>query len=793
MGYELFIVEQWACSRVDPTFIITTFTGFASHGVTVDVLSVPKDENEWSPRLRVYLKAICKYHARKKDTPLGILMVTNLSGFPSALTVITVPDGDVKAYRESFVVNENLKRLGCSGRAGLSLLPPSGATRAKFNQLYRTSGLVPIDEAAVELVRLCQAALVLFTKLDPEYADGLLCDVTEQAITRWWTELGTDYYNAERNDGILGPTTVSGLLGMLLGARNRLNAYGSPVSKDVFNLKATKRGITYFQKWQKLHRTRHFDRQTLERLHKVTSKAANSEGWAVPKAVRSTVAELSGKGGEMVMGMVGARDRAGISEVETIDMNKFLTAISGERCKWLWYGKPMKHPSSDFLNSLVNEDDTVFSGDENPVFLKASKKPDLTTEVSQPRSGHNHMEHLYANPSGSQSSLDPADRDQALRRGVLRSVTERMHDARSGLGRFRDAVGISGLRGHHHRTSKEDSTLQARTLLLGSSPGTRQRSASPVITTPSYTSNDVEPPWAVAAGGNSTEYLLTANTSPGSGSTNIKLLSDHNIASPSLLEPGNYSIDTLVRRESMPSITDSHKNSTTEGAGLNEEMDTSTTSTNLFRYRGWSTQSLVKLSRESYQSIIYNLRPRNISFSAVEDVLLLTQFNSMDARSSKCNMNASGALRDESFSTLQAKHAVGYVLELTDLTRRSTTQGIKNVKEMESYLRRDHNEITKIHYQKHEEHNALRHATNNLLAEEQTSLGNALKEIEVQGAKLEYELDTLISKLEDVEDGVAEFRRQIVDLEERANALEDQKVDETPWYWKGVVFLVGLR
>ena len=54
-------------------------------------MGIPADEGEWSPRLRMYFKAIQQYHARPKDTHLGELMVTNLSSFPSALTVIPVP------------------------------------------------------------------------------------------------------------------------------------------------------------------------------------------------------------------------------------------------------------------------------------------------------------------------------------------------------------------------------------------------------------------------------------------------------------------------------------------------------------------------------------------------------------------------------------------------------------------------------------------------------------------------------------------------------------------------------
>ena len=68
-GYEIYIVEQWACSRIHPTFIISTYTGDPSHTVMVGVLSVPTDESTWSPRLRMYFDAVKQYHGRKKETP----------------------------------------------------------------------------------------------------------------------------------------------------------------------------------------------------------------------------------------------------------------------------------------------------------------------------------------------------------------------------------------------------------------------------------------------------------------------------------------------------------------------------------------------------------------------------------------------------------------------------------------------------------------------------------------------------------------------------------------------------
>lgn len=447
VGYELYIVEQWACSRVHPTFVITTYTGLEQHSVVVGVLSVPTDEEAWSPRLRIYFKAIAKYHARKKDTPFGTLMVTNLSGFPSALTVILVPDGDLKKHREDFIVNENLKRMGCAGRAGLNLSYPVQATEAKFNRLYQTSDRIPLYSAVIELVKLCQAALVLFGKLAPEYADGLLCDVTEQAISDWWDDIGAEIYNVEPSDGILGPTTVAAVIGLLIGARNRLHAYGAPVAKDAYDLASTKRGVSYFQKSQKMERTRRLDRPTLQQLHRATNKAAkSSEGWNVPRAVKSTMAELSGKGNDLVAGE--AREKAGIAEIETLDIETFVQLASGERCKWLWYGKPRKS-DTDVFKHLGAEDGMVFESDEHGGYVWAKHQQGSVVE-ERTRFGSTDRVHTHTS-HGSGSSFDGADKDQALRRAVLKSVTGRMTDARSGLGRIRDAVGI---RGYHSRHSK---------------------------------------------------------------------------------------------------------------------------------------------------------------------------------------------------------------------------------------------------------------------------------------------------------------------------------------------------
>ena len=256
---------------------------------------------------------------------------------------------------------------------------------------------------------------MLYGKLAPEYADGLICDITEQAINDWWNDLGTEYFNVDPTDGILGPTTVAALLGILMGARNRLHAYGAPVAKDVFDTACTKRGIAYFQKTQKdLTRTRRLDLKTLQRIRNVTAKAASGEGWTVPRAVKTTVAELSGKGGDMVMGRVGAREKAGIADIETLDIETFISLLSGERSKWLWYGKPRKHNDTEGLGNIGAEDGMMFTKDDKGGYVWSSQKRESVVDDSRMQALSNRV---YSHQShDSQISLDSPEREPTLRR-----------------------------------------------------------------------------------------------------------------------------------------------------------------------------------------------------------------------------------------------------------------------------------------------------------------------------------------------------------------------------------------
>lgn len=804
-GYELYVVEQWACSRVHPTFVITAYTGLEQHSVLVSVLSVPTNEDLWSPRLRVYFKAITQFHARKKRTSLGTLMVTNLSGFPSALNVIAVPDGDVKKHRVDFIVNENLKRMGCSGRAGLNLSPPIGATQAKFIRLYKISDRIPVHSAVIELVKLCQGALLLFGKLAPEYADGLLCDLTEQAINDWWSDIGTEFFNVDPSDGILGPTTVAALLGILLGARNRLSACGAPVGKDAFDVVSTKRGIASFQKSQKLKRSRRLDRHTLERLHRASAKAASGQGWTVPRAVKSTVAELSGRGEDLVTGMTGTREKFGIADVETLDIETFVQLANGERCKWLWYGKPRKNPEATEVLENAVEDELVFRNNMSRNYALDNTRRDYANDDNTLLASSSRK---HAPPAhGLQPNPDPTDKDPALRKTVLKSVTGKITDARSGLGRIKDAVGRTGFRGHYHKYSKDEAMTSDGDSIKGN-PENKQPSS--LTKNPGAEALQQRPGVESVDEGVSERYLSSRRGS------SILEEADDGKESALLLGRNEQIIDTDA--ESMSSFDSLSRDLRLEDHRLNHlyvtgERDRKSivslesvkrpepvAASNL---RLKKLERVQELSREADSSMVfkrtksysdisenslknsYGCRwPRHLSFSAVVDVVCASSsYDSITAGDVQTGGEPEAALVIEENLSFHAQLLDERLDHLRDQVGSWTEEKVDHVDKYDAQARRDQESLENIYRQKLDEHHALINASEALLAEEKSSLTEAVKQMENLGAKLEYELSTLQSKVEDFETGVAEFERQVLQVELKATELDEERTDQVSWLW----------
>ena len=800
-GYELYIVEQWVCSRKHPTFVIATYTGDASHTINVGVLGVPADKEEWSPRLRIYFQASSEFQARPKETPLGLLMVTNLSNFPSALTVISVPEGDVRRHREDFIVNENLKRLGCSGRSGMSLSAPAGATQAKFSQLYKTSDRVPPYIAVLELVQLCQVALIAFGKLEEEYLDGLLCDMTEKGIADWWVEIGSEFYNTEPTDGILGPTTVATLLGTLMGARNRLNYLNAPVPKDAFDYQNLQRGIKYFQKNQKMRRTGQLDRETLHRLHNATAKAAAGEGWAVPKAVKSTVAELSGKGGEMVMGMVG-RDKAGIGDIETLDIDRFVPLVHGERAKWLWLGKGKRSGHTIEGKSENGPTNLSFSRDDHGGYIWSNNrtdKPPLEEEKELRKKEKDTPVDIYsANPPGSAISMldSPYEKDPQLRKTVIKSVTGKMSDASSRFGRIKDAV---GLRGHTSRHSKDDGIENDGKALAQFSPSASVTLAnSPsIVQSPeqgvgkSFTWKNTPSDYhngSPKIRDRISNVVYSARTRGSESPPNESQLS---IAADGIPEDEVEEKDTEAGlrwteqvkdiREALvatdPSIGGSlYDDGDLEGPVLVADRNPKSFQALLRRrYSLPGTSSIMEMPRNEAWW------PRQMSFTDAEDAVLgwepiATMHNNEDA-------TPLAEFQTQKYISETLKQLFEKISILQDLTSPWVESQVNNVDNLDLQAERDLKKLQTRFYELNESHQAVKHSSREILGEERSQVTEIIKDIEVLGAKLEYEINALVSKVQDVEEGVSQYERQVDELEIRAKVLEGYLSTETWAHW----------
>lgn len=726
-------------------------------------------------------------------------MVTNLSSFPSALTVIPVPDGDVKKHREDFIVNENLKRLGCSGRSGMSLAPPAAATQAKFFQLYKTSDRIPLYGAVIELVKLCQVALMIFGKLEQEYADGMLCDVTEKAVNDWWTEIGSEYFNIEPTDGILGPTTVAALLGMLMGARNRLNYYGAPVSKDAFDVFSLKRGIAYFQKSQKMERTRRLDRHTLNRLHKVTAKAAAGEGWAVPKAVKSTVAELSGKGGEMVMGMVG-RDKAAIGDIETLDVDRFVSLVHGERAKWLWYGKPRRTGNGE---GRSDADTLSFNKDDQGGYIWTNNKiesnpPEVEEELRKKEKDS--PQEVYAAPApGSATSMleSPYERDPQLRKTVFRSVTGKMSDARSGFGRIKDAV---GLRGHSSKHSKDESGETSGRVMDGYFSPTSSATLAPSTGVPTSPQAGVgraftwkETPADYLNGNPRMKESVSSVTSSshpkGTESPSIEsrvVLSQE--ASPRIDEQRTAETEarwaeqvkdirrTLIAPEA--SLAGSvYDDADFQGPVLEADREPNNFQVLLHRRHSISTTapSSSKLRNEDWW-------PRQMSFSEAEDAVFGWEpIGVVDDESEEHDPWV--ALQRIKHISRDFQHLYEKVSWLQNDIGPWVERKVDSVDTIDEQAGQDQDGFHTLYYQLTESYQAVKENSQGIIADERGHVSELLKDVEVLGAKLEYEINALVSKVQDVEDGVTQFERQVDGLESRAAELEAHMNTESWAQW----------
>jgi hypothetical protein len=699
----------------------------------VSVLRIPKDESVWSKKLWVYFEAVKKHNARPKQTQLGIMMVTNLSSFPSALTVVPVPGGDVTKHRSSFIVNENLKRMGCSGRSALSLNEPTDASRTKFMQLYRTSDKIRFDLAVIELVKLCQLALMIFG--NRMYPDGLLCDVTEKGIRNWWAEFGTDFYNVEPNDGTLGPTTVAALLGMVIGARYRLSLCGAPVPKDPFDLQQLKKATGHFQRQQRLKRTDSLDRRTMDRLQgcTTTKSGPGPDIFAVPRAIKSTVADLSARA-------VGSTSGQNDTAVETVDIERFMNHISGESCKFLWRGKLKKSGHVNVTGPHSNSPSRRTSFDGRPGSLSDEEVPleglsHKNTESSEAPSAVGSTaayQYLVHSPTASGTSTPSSSVDYGkdsttsdLRKAVFKTMTGRMKDVASGI-----SAGADYVRGRGHQKplikdlGSEDELPSQHPLQSPNTNGSNKPTPKAYNTAPSTPKMEAD---------------FSEFPKVGAGT-----------ASPTVLWGDEFPPSSSQPPEA--------RGATPETVGTPDFSEAEQDTQSVVQQHGLGVSKLMR--RKSFAGFKMAGRhdsffPRRLSFSLAEEAVLDWQ---LPFSLPESTLIGGDPIKDDSEDIMHWSEA-----HLANL-QHSLGALDSNMSRLQTVLAKKREAVAIM----------VREGPEKVEADRE-SVRNALREAEVLGARMEYELGVVQGKLSDLEESVMNLSKFVHELEQEVNVLGDEE------------------
>jgi chromosome segregation ATPase len=100
----------------------------------------------------------------------------------------------------------------------------------------------------------------------------------------------------------------------------------------------------------------------------------------------------------------------------------------------------------------------------------------------------------------------------------------------------------------------------------------------------------------------------------------------------------------------------------------------------------------------------------------------------------------------------------------------------------ETYAKQLEN-LERVYYPLSESYQRLNQGSSEMLSEERAHLTEAVKDVEVLIARLEYEINALVSKVDDVEDGISRFGTQVEDLEKRADELKITLETESWLHW----------
>jgi chromosome segregation ATPase len=171
-----------------------------------------------------------------------------------------------------------------------------------------------------------------------------------------------------------------------------------------------------------------------------------------------------------------------------------------------------------------------------------------------------------------------------------------------------------------------------------------------------------------------------------------------------------------------------------------------------------------------------------MSFTDAEDAIL--GWEPIGAVSDDGSENDTwAALQNQNYIADDVRHLYEKIIELQEEIAPWASKKVDDVDALDELALHDIEAFQTLYYQQTESYQAVKQNSQDILGDERSHVMEAIKDVEVLGAKLEYEINALVSKVQDVEDGTAQFERMVEELESRADELEIQLSTESWIHW----------
>lgn len=401
---------------------------------------------------------------------------------------------------------------------------------------------------------------------------------------------------------------------------------------------------------------------------------------------------------------------------------------------------------------------------------RASEASLASTEKRKGREKSTHKEQRWLEVSREREEDTPRNREDMFTRdrsrprdlsGIKKSVSTKVSDARAGLSRIRDAV---GLRGSKSRPSPEISEnfrppdIPAPTQDVSEFPDSSYPSIPPVVRS---APEDVPPKHS------------TANPARNSFSTRRKDEPDKN-------QIEHAKMDQQLPPKPKPKQPDNHRPQ------------------HIIKHQLHRPSSSETLSKPSLIQADPNARyPRHFSFSLVEDSVLTWNpvwadhkddsgvDNSVHTRQNSLVDPLFVELSHENLLWTQLQRQLAQIKELEKYTIPWVNEQTKAMETMSDEHQHDLDQLLAVYHEKTSDFTELEQVAKKLAIGD-GHLVDEIKQIELLSAKLDYELKGLESRVEDVLIGLEDYEKRIQGVEARIHTIigdEDDRNRQSWFHW----------